>query len=103
MLHVSTSNKLWLIQVSKPRIYSSIIFLFITKRMCVCHLCLKNSPAKTCSRYNMANTVVLPDKAMQYEKYFIKEIIFILKEVLNSYIKSTHFRQLKVCYTVDPE
>lgn len=43
--------------------------------------------------------MVLPDKAMQYEKYFIKEISFILKGELNSYIQ---INTLKVCYTVDP-
>lgn len=31
--------------------------------------------------------MALPDETMQYEKYFIKEIIFILKGEINSYIQ----------------
>lgn len=41
----------------------------------------------------MANTVVLPGRAMRYEKYFIEEMIFILEKELDSYIKSTHDSQ----------
>lgn len=52
MIDVSTGIKVCfmfalVIQINIPRIYGSIISLFITKRICICHLCLNNSPAKT--------------------------------------------------------